>query len=140
MSRLKTLWGCAVYSYFKHCVIRQYWENHPTEIYAKQDIIDANILASRIDKNRWKVPTKLFNDFCLCTLVTLFLSVISVQLESTNQLLIMQWCGKNEETMNYWLQHFKCTTPSLNSASVVGENQKGCLRFDNITLWYLSIS
>ena len=71
MSRLKTLRWCAVCSYFKHCVIRQYRENYPTETYADKDIIDANILVSRVDKNRWKVPTTLFNDFCLCPLVTL---------------------------------------------------------------------
>ena len=84
MSRLKTLRGCAVCSYFKHCVIRQHRENYPTETYANKDIIDANILVSRIDKNRWKVPTILFNDFCLCPLVTIYLSVISVQWQSTN--------------------------------------------------------
>ena len=50
-------------SYFKHRVIRQYREYYPTETYANKDIIDSNILVCRIDKNRWKVPTKLFNDF-----------------------------------------------------------------------------
>ena len=62
MSRHKTPRGCAVCSYFKNCVIRQYRENYPTETCANKDIIDAHILIRRIDKNRWKVPTKLFND------------------------------------------------------------------------------
>ena len=50
-------------SYFKHCVIRQYRENSPTETYADKDIIDANILVSKIDKESLESPYKTFQRF-----------------------------------------------------------------------------
>ena len=63
MSRLKTLRGCAVCFYFKHCVIRQYRENDPTETYADKYIIDANILVSKIDKKSLESPYQTFQRF-----------------------------------------------------------------------------
>ena len=50
-------------SYFKHCVIRQYRENYPTETYADKDIIDANILVSKIDKKSLESPYQTFQRF-----------------------------------------------------------------------------
>ena len=50
-------------SYFKHCVIRQYRENYPTETYADKDIIDANILVSKIDKKSLESAYQTFQRF-----------------------------------------------------------------------------
>ena len=50
-------------SYFKHCVIRQYRENYPTETYADKDIIDANILVSKIEKKSLESPYQTFQRF-----------------------------------------------------------------------------
>ena len=52
-------------SYFKHCVIRQYRENYPTETYADKDIIDANILVSKIDKESLESRYHTFQRFLL---------------------------------------------------------------------------
>ena len=46
-----------------HCVIRQYQENYPTETYADKDIIDANILVSKIDKKSLESPDQTFQRF-----------------------------------------------------------------------------
>ena len=107
------LWGYAVCYYFVHWTNSLYLGNYPTEIYANQDIIDADILVTEKDKNRWKVPTKLFNDSLFIPIGDVLLSVYSVQWKSTNQLLTTQWCVQKKNRLWNICHKKERVTPSF---------------------------
>lgn len=81
-------------------------------------------LLRRIDKNRWKVPAKLFNDSLFMPIGDVFLSVYSVQWKSTNFIInhaVMR--TKEEQIMNYKFDGAKVYFTSdthFNHANIIG--------------------
>ena len=61
------LWGYAVYHYFMHWTNSLYREYYPTEIYANQDIIDADILVTKNRQESLESPYQAFQRFFVYT-------------------------------------------------------------------------